>query len=287
MKAKIFYVAMALVIALMTGFVAAAPGVGAAGEVLVDFIDFGNPTSEGGIFTPPHILDNWGPIEPDASGGDWGGIATDPASPDKKCRAVWSPGDTPQPVANWATFMLDTGAGMDATTLKLRVLDGSADDSFVVYVADNLVFTYTDEYPPDDPEVWQIHNIDISGVGRWFMVRIHCTGPKWYDWDTYGQLGVDWAELYAEESVLEGGCFIATAAYGTPAAEQLDVLRAFRDQVLLESTLGAQFVAWYYQVSPPVAEFISDNNLLRSVVRELLIDPVVNLAKFTQGIWGD
>jgi len=65
------------------------------------------------------------------------------------------------------------------------------------------------------------------------------------------------------------------------------VLRAFRDQVLLQSALGSQFVAWYYQVSLPAADFISENSLLRTVVRELLIDPLVGLAKLTRGLWGD
>ncbi len=64
-------------------------------------------------------------------------------------------------------------------------------------------------------------------------------------------------------------------------------MRAFRDQVLVESTLGSQFVAWYYQVSPPLADYISENSLLRTVVRELLIEPMVNLAELTRGIWGD
>ncbi|GAG59642.1 unnamed protein product, partial [marine sediment metagenome] len=57
-----------------------------------------------------------------------------------------------------------------------------------------------------------------------------------------------------------GGCFIATAAYGTPTAEQIDVLREFRDVVLLESTAGSQFVFLYYQLSPPVADFISGSS---------------------------
>jgi hypothetical protein len=82
-----------------------------------------------------------------------------------------------------------------------------------------------------------------------------------------------------------GGCFIATAAYGTPTAEQIDVLREFRDVVLLESTVGSQFVAWYYQFSPPVADFISGNELLRTLVRELLVDPVVWVAEVTEDIW--
>ena len=81
-------------------------------------------------------------------------------------------------------------------------------------------------------------------------------------------------------------CFIATAAYGTSSAAEIDVLRAFRDEVLLESTLGSQLVEMYYQTSPPVADFISENSLLRTIVRELVIDPIVSVATFTQDIWG-
>ena len=84
-----------------------------------------------------------------------------------------------------------------------------------------------------------------------------------------------------------GGCFIATAAYGTETAEQLDVLRAFRDRVLLKDPLGSRFVALYYRTSPPVADFISQNSFLKTAVRDLFVDPVVSLAKFTQGLWGD
>jgi hypothetical protein len=82
-----------------------------------------------------------------------------------------------------------------------------------------------------------------------------------------------------------GGCFIATAAYGTPSAEQIDVLREFRDSVLLESTAGSQFVALYYQLSPPVADFISGSSFLRTLVRELLVDPIVWVVETTGDMW--
>jgi hypothetical protein len=80
-------------------------------------------------------------------------------------------------------------------------------------------------------------------------------------------------------------CFIATAAYGTLNAEQIDVLREFRDVVLLESTVGSQFVALYYQLSPPVANFIVRNEFLRALVRELLVDPMVWMVEATGDIW--
>ncbi len=82
-----------------------------------------------------------------------------------------------------------------------------------------------------------------------------------------------------------GGCFIATAAYGTPTAEQIDVLREFRDTVLLESTTGSLFVSLYYQFSPPVADFIAGNELLRALVREFLVDPIVRTVEATGYMW--
>jgi len=87
------------------------------------------------------------------------------------------------------------------------------------------------------------------------------------------------------EPLVYTGCFIATAAYGTPTAEQIDVLREFRDVVLLESAAGSQFVSLYYQLSPPVADFIAGNELLRTLVRELLVDPIVWIVKATGDIW--
>jgi len=82
-----------------------------------------------------------------------------------------------------------------------------------------------------------------------------------------------------------GGCFIATAAYGTPTAKELDVLRAFRDDVLLKSTVGSRLVDLYYRVSPPMANFMSEHNVVRTLVRELLVDPIVRVLEATRAIW--
>ena len=81
------------------------------------------------------------------------------------------------------------------------------------------------------------------------------------------------------------GCFIATAAYGSPTAEQIDVLREFRDVVLLRSTVGSRLVALYYRLSPPLAEFIVGHEVVRTLVRELLVDPIVWLVEATGDIW--
>jgi len=82
-------------------------------------------------------------------------------------------------------------------------------------------------------------------------------------------------------------CFIATAAYGTPTAEEIDVLREFRDVVLLESAAGSRFVALYYRLSPPVADVIAGNSFLRTLVRDLLVDPAVWIVRATGEMWRD
>ena len=83
------------------------------------------------------------------------------------------------------------------------------------------------------------------------------------------------------------GCFIATAAYGTSTAAEIDTLRAFRDDVLLQNSIGSQLVTLYYEFSPPVADFISEHEGLRTLVRELLVDPVSWLVEATEAMWGD
>jgi hypothetical protein len=84
---------------------------------------------------------------------------------------------------------------------------------------------------------------------------------------------------------LRAFCFIATAAYGTETASELDILRDFRDQVLLDNALGSRFVRTYYRVSPAVAEFIARSDLLRAIVREALINPVVHVLQWSQELW--
>jgi subtilisin family serine protease len=72
-----------------------------------------------------------------------------------------------------------------------------------------------------------------------------------------------------------GGCFIATAAYGTPMAGEIEILREFRDGYLLTNPLGQAFVDFYYRTSPPVAQFITEHLSLKPVVRVGLLPAVV------------
>ncbi len=62
-------------------------------------------------------------------------------------------------------------------------------------------------------------------------------------------------------------CFIATAAYGTPMAEEVQILRDFRDGYLMTSLPGRAFVDLYYGISPAIAQLITDHPGLKPIVR--------------------
>jgi hypothetical protein len=88
-------------------------------------------------------------------------------------------------------------------------------------------------------------------------------------------------------------CCTATAAFGTPMAKEIGILREFRDGYLLTNPLGRILVDFYYGLSPPIAEFMTENPGLKPIVRGGLAPAVamstivVNTSAAEKGaIWG-
>ncbi len=73
-------------------------------------------------------------------------------------------------------------------------------------------------------------------------------------------------------------CFVATAAYGSLMANDVELLRRFRDVALETNALGELAVETYYTFGPAVAGIIGESNLTRATARAALA-PVVALVR--------
>ncbi len=69
-------------------------------------------------------------------------------------------------------------------------------------------------------------------------------------------------------------CFVATAAYGSKLANEVELLRHFRDALLAKSVLGQLAISAYYTFGPSLAGVVGESELLRETARAAL-EPVV------------
>ena len=76
-----------------------------------------------------------------------------------------------------------------------------------------------------------------------------------------------------------GGCLIATAAYGSELAPQVQQLRELRDTQLLQTESGKSFMSsfndLYYSFSPTIADYERENPLFKEAVK-IMITPMIS-----------
>ncbi len=76
-----------------------------------------------------------------------------------------------------------------------------------------------------------------------------------------------------------GGCLIATAAYGTELAPQVQQLREIRDNKLLRTESGTSFMntfnQFYYSFSPTISDYERENTVFREIVK-VTITPMIS-----------
>jgi len=75
-------------------------------------------------------------------------------------------------------------------------------------------------------------------------------------------------------TVIAPRCLIATATYGSELAPEVQFLRQFRDNKVMRTYSGSQFMlafnSWYYSFSPKIATWIADSETARSLMRAAL-----------------
>jgi hypothetical protein len=79
----------------------------------------------------------------------------------------------------------------------------------------------------------------------------------------------------------EGGCLIATAAFGSEMASQVQFLRELRDNTILQTESGTSFMAgfnqFYYSFSPAVADYERENPVFKEAVKITLTPLLTSL----------
>jgi len=76
-------------------------------------------------------------------------------------------------------------------------------------------------------------------------------------------------------------CFVATVCYGGPMADEVVLLRRFRDDVLLRKPAGRMLARFYYRHSPLVATFLAKHSRLRKIVRHSCLGPIVRAIQWS------
>ena len=85
-----------------------------------------------------------------------------------------------------------------------------------------------------------------------------------------------------DENKKGGGCLIATAAYGSEMAPQIQFLREIRDNTVLQTESGTSFMTgfnqFYYSFSPVIADYERENPAFKETVKLALTPMLTSLA---------
>lgn len=132
--------------------------------------------------------------------------------------------------------------------------------------------------------------------------RLQCTGPIapgatqngvfwencWYNHSIVGAKILRAEIIYMDgtEEVVEGnqikyeslgGCYVATAVYGSYDCPQVWTLRRYRDYTLAESWYGRAFIRTYYAISPTLVKWFGHTEWFKKMWQGKLDRMVANL----------
>ena len=113
---------------------------------------------------------------------------------------------------------------------------------------------------PNDSNKLKLFTYEKDGVTK-LVFRSYTIGTIWIT-------GLD---IDSPESTEGGGCLIATAAYGSEMAPQVQFLREIRDNTVLQTQSGTSFMtafnSFYYTFSPTIADYERENPVFKEVVK--------------------
>ena len=165
-------------------------------------------------------------------------------------------------------------------------------------------------YPENDIEVKKINspiiedlgNVELLKQGGWFTYSFQATADSTQDFTSTSEQSdfrdkLDMKYFFGTESSVSkqqleirstplgeelppqvGGCLIATAAFGSEMAPQVQFLREIRDNTVLQTESGSAFMSgfnqFYYSFSPAIADYERENTVFKEAVK-LTLTPLL------------
>ena len=135
-----------------------------------------------------------------------------------------------------------------------------------------------------DTGEFTIYHDDYDFIEGTMLIANHIndyTLKEWTDVSTFTKTGltVPAKETTSVKTGNGGGCLIATATYGSELAPQVQQLRELRDNQLLQTESGKQFMGMfndvYYSFSPTIADYERENPYFKETVK-LAITPMIS-----------
>lgn len=127
----------------------------------------------------------------------------------------------------------------------------------------------------------------ITCVARCYQESLHRGNPKFYNnmkeiVDIYKSSVTRYEPDYKTpldniDPPKQGGCYVATAVYGSYDCPQVWTLRRFRDYTLAETWYGRAFIRTYYAISPTLVKWFGHTEWFKKMWKGKLDRMVANL----------
>ena len=173
-------------------------------------------------------------------------------------------------------LITETGRSYGAYSLVAKQLGvGGLPLPFAQIILSHSNFIYGITYSHHE-ELFQNNLADFDSTIKSFGTASETTEPDISDL-------LEEAEIKTTEpETTGGGCLIATAAFGSELAPQVQQLRELRDNTVLQTESGTSFMAgfnqFYYSFSPVIADYERENPAFKEVVKLTLTPLLTSLS---------
>ena len=203
----------------------------------------------------------------------------DPNTPQPAVTSIWT-AQRLYAVGDWyaATYSAMTGASSGTFDLMITFVPQASGNTYYYYddPSDSNEWLHTSPRPvwTGTPQTGQFNTpsfqVTDSVPSGDYHVRAYFSKPG----ANQPAGAIAETDFSVATNTAAGGCFVATAAFGSPMARQVQWLRAFRDQSLLPARTGRAFVEWYYGWSPQAAAWLTRHSVIRKLARAVLWVPI-------------